>query len=321
MIQTILGPVSKEEFGFCHSHEHIFLADGHPATVNPVLRIDDYDLSIRELKLFKSVGGQALIDAQPLGCGRMENYLAAASKESGINIVASTGFHKMSFYDKNHWIHYYTEDQLSQIFIRELTVGMFVNTDHAIPSETISLKAGNIKIAYDEERRADHEKKWFMAAARACLETGFPIMCHVESTRQGMEISQFFMKQGVPPHCLIICHMDRTLDELNLHKELAEMGIYLEYDTIGRFKYHNDEEEAELLLLMEESRFISQILIGLDTTRARLKSYGGQIGLDYIQESFIPLLRKTGLSNESIRQITVNNPAEAFSKKNNKKVM
>jgi phosphotriesterase-related protein len=315
VIQTVLGLVSKDEFGFCHSHEHLFLANGHPAKVNPVLRIDDYDLSIRELKLYKSVGGQALVDAQPLGCGRMEKYLAAASKECGVNIVASTGFHKMTFYNKNHWIHSYTEDQLSRIFISELTEGMFVNTDHSAPSETVSLKAGNIKVAYDEERRIDQEKKWFVAAAQTCLETGFPIMCHIESAQQGMEIAEFFLKQGVPPHCLIICHMDRTLDELNLHRELAEMGIYLEYDTIGRFKYHSDDEEAELIMMMAESGLISQILIGLDTTRARMKNYGGHIGLDYIQESFIPLLRKYGLNNETIRQITVENPAEAFSKK------
>ncbi|MGW8426248.1 phosphotriesterase family protein [Peribacillus simplex] len=315
MIQTVLGLVSKDQLGFCHSHEHLFLADGQPAKVNPVLRLDEYNLSISELKLFKSVGGQALIDAQPLGCGRMEKFLAAASKDCGVNIVASTGFHKMAFYDKSHWIHSFTEDQLSRIFIRELTEGMFVNTDHSPPSETVSFKAGNIKVAYDTERQFDHEKKWFVAAAHACIETGFPIMCHVESTKQGMDIAEFFIKQGVPPHCLIICHMDRTLDELNLHRELAEMGIYLEYDTIGRFKYHSDEEEAELIVMMEESGLSCQILIGLDTTRARMKNYGGHLGLDYIQESFIPLLKKYGLNNEVIHQITVVNPAEAFSKK------
>jgi phosphotriesterase-related protein len=313
LIQTVLGLVPKEQFGFCHSHEHLFLAGGQPAAVNPALRMDDYERSIRELTLFKHAGGQSLVDAQPLGCGRMEKYLAAASKECGINIVASTGFHKLAFYPEHHWVHTFTEDQLIEVFIKELTEGMFVNTEHSPPIESVPYKAGNIKAAYDADRQVDSDKKWFKAAAYACLETGFPIMCHVESTAQGVEIAEFFLKLGVSPQRLIICHVDRTLDDLHLHRELASIGVYLEYDTIGRFKYHTDEEEAELIMMMEEAGLTSRILIGLDTTRARMKSYGGAIGLDYIQNRFIPLLKRYGLNHNTIRQITIENPSEAFS--------
>jgi|GEM_PF-5119930 len=49
-IQTVLGPVSH--LGFCHSHEHLFIARGTPALVNPVLVIDDYELTKQEALMF-----------------------------------------------------------------------------------------------------------------------------------------------------------------------------------------------------------------------------------------------------------------------------
>ena len=54
--------------------------------------------------------------------------------------------------------------------------------------------------------------------------------------------------------------------------------------------------------------------MSLDTTRARLKSYGGTPGLSYILEEFIPLLIKRGLTEEHIRSFFVENPARVFAR-------
>ena len=55
-----------------------------------------------------------------------------------------------------------------------------------------------------------------------------------------------------------------------------------------------------------------RLLLSLDTTRERLKSYGGQLGLDYLKTVFLPKLRAHGVSDEQITQITVHNPAAAL---------
>lgn len=34
------------------------------------------------------------------------------------------------------------------------------------------------------------------------------------------------------------------------HEAIAATGAYLEYDTVGRFKYHSDEDEARLIVHM-----------------------------------------------------------------------
>jgi len=53
----------------------------------------------------------------------------------------------------------------------------------------------------------------------------------------------------------------------------------------------------------------------LDTTRERLKSYGSNIGLDYILAKFIPALKKYGINNDIINKITRKNPAEALTRR------
>lgn len=79
-IQTVRGRIANNELGFCHSHEHLFLAPGQPSALNPALCLDDYDRSVEEINLYKSCGGRAIVDAQPLGCGRIESWLIDASR-------------------------------------------------------------------------------------------------------------------------------------------------------------------------------------------------------------------------------------------------
>jgi len=314
MIQTVLGSVPVDQIKFCHSHEHLFLAEGQPAKINPALRIDNYQLTIEELKSFKKVGGTTVVDCQPIGSGRMEQHLVDASKDTGVQIIASTGFHKLSFYPGSHWIHTYSQSQLEDIFTHELTRGMFVKTDNKKPSKFIPHLAGTIKTAIDEEREKDSEKKWFYAAAKASKKTGTPIICHTESSKQGEILSEFYIDCGVNPEQIIICHLDRHLGNLEAHKKIADKGVFIEYDTIGRFKYHSDSEEASIIIQMLEWGLEDSILLGLDTTRQRLKSYGGSIGLDYIKKNFIPTLKKYGVSDRVIEKMMVHNPRKALSK-------
>lgn len=316
MIQTVLGLLEPARLGFCHSHEHLFLAKGHPASVNPDLCIDDYALTVRELRDYLEAGGRALVDAQPLGCGRMEKELAAASAETGIHVLASTGFHKLGFYPQNHWIRKLTEEELAELFAGEILQGMLAGTDTLHPlndrPERLAFRAGLIKTAIDDERMADPDKRWFAAAAAAAQVTGASLMCHTEGTAQALWLCDFYERCGISPDRIIVCHLDRVLSGIEIHRELAGRGVYLEYDTIGRYKYHDDEAEARWIAAMLEAGLEDRLLLGLDTTRARLKSYGGEIGLTHLSRSFLPLLAELGADRGQMDKLMVENPARAF---------
>jgi phosphotriesterase-related protein len=90
------------------------------------------------------------------------------------------------------------------------------------------------------------------------------------------------------------------------------MGVFLEYDTIARYKYHSDEDELMLIGEMVKQDFGEQVLLGLDTTRERMKAYGGSIGLDYIAARFLPMLAGAGIGENHAEDFMVNNPRKAL---------
>src|SRR5699024_7902484 len=157
----VLGKIKPEKVAFCHSHEHLFLKDGQPGKVNPALILDNYSATKKELKLFKDIGGTTIVDAQPIGSGRDEKNLVKVSEETSIDIIASTGFHKFVFYPKNNWLFDYSKQDLTDVFVHELTKGMFINTEMEKPNEFIPKEAGQIKVAIDEDRLNSYDKKWF----------------------------------------------------------------------------------------------------------------------------------------------------------------
>jgi len=274
--------------------------------------IDDKDKSTAELDLFRKAGGNAVVDAQPIGAGRDANFLAEVSKRSGVHLIASTGFHKMMFYPEHHWVYSYEEDTLAALYISELREGMFVGADTAAPQERTAHKAGQLKVAMDVCGLTPQYEKLFSAAAQAAAETGAPLMIHVDIGSDPIMMCDFLTKRGVNPTQMIFCHMDRATPDLAHHEELAKRGAYLEYDTIARPKYHDDEREIAILHHMLQADCGDQILMSLDVTRERLTSYGGAPGLDYILRTFIPNAEQSGIVQEQLHRIFHQNPANAF---------
>lgn len=312
IVETVLGPIDARQLGFCQVHEHLFIESGFPETVVSSLRIDDYCLTVAELHAYRKAGGQSLVDAQPVGCGRMARNLSLASEETGVNIIGSTGFHKLVFYPHHHWIHTARCRDLAELFKDELKRGMYCDGNESWPRKQTSSRAGVIKVATDSEGMTAEYRKLFQAAASTGYDTSIPVICHTEMGSGALDQIEFLNKCGIPSDRIIVCHLDRTLD-LPYHKEVASTGVFLEYDTIGRPRYHCDEEEIELIISMLEAGFERQLLLSLDTTRERFAAYGGRIGLDYLLDSFIPQLMAGGVSSSTVHMLTVENPAAALS--------
>ncbi|MFE4140445.1 phosphotriesterase [Peribacillus sp. YIM B13472] len=310
-IQTVLGSVNPDEIPYFQPHEHVMLESGYAAQLNAELCIDDISLTINELK--KLPTGSALVDAQPIGAGRMANELVKVSQETGIHLVASTGFHKSNFYWPDHWIHTSNAEFLVDVFISEIQKGMYLGNRTEKPIQSIDAKAGLIKTAVDKDGLTPYYRTKFEAAAEASLKTNVSIMVHVEVGSDPFEIIHFLTKRKVNPEKIILCHLDRTHHDYKLHEEVASSGVHLEYDTIGRFKYHDDNKELKLIQHMLESGLQGSLLLSLDTTRARLGTYGGTIGIDYLTQTFIPQMKANGINEDVINTITQHNPLKALS--------
>ena len=312
-LMTVTGPVLGASLGFCQSHEHLFIRKGRSFAVSPVLYMDDLEKSTQEARSYRASGGRTLVDAQPIGCGRMCRQLRQVSEATGVYILASTGFHKMCFYPEDHWIFSENEDTLTRLFICELQEGMFDLCDESEPRFQTDIKAGLIKAARDDGPFSVQYQKVFSAAVHAAIETGRALMVHIEPGSDPAALLRWLLDRGLPANQIIFCHTDRACEDPAIRVELASAGIYLELDTIGRPKYHSDLREAGFFKKLLDAGFERQLLFSLDTTRARMKSYTeGAVGLDYLLSHFVPLLKNCGVSERQIKLISHRNFVEAF---------
>ena len=306
MIQTVTGPVPAESLGHCQVHEHLIVLPTPASAVNGDLCFDAPDLSERELLAYKAAGGCALADAQPVGAGRDASALLALAQHTGVFLVASTGYHLEGFYAAGGFAG--TEEELYERYVSEMTEGL-----QAPDGTRVKALAGLVKAAIPKEGPVGPYETHLRAAARAAERCGRALMLHTEAGQNALAAVDRIERAGLPPERVLLCHADRNAADHAMHLALARRGVYLEYDTVARPKYHGEEEEWKLLHAMLEAGYEDRLLLSLDTTRARLRAYGGRIGLDYLLTTYLPWLRSRGLSPESLHTITVENPARALS--------
>ena len=310
-VRTVLGDVDPETLGPTSGHDHLLVFPSACSDLPERILLDDYDRTREEVLRFRRRGGGGVVELSPFGAGRHPLYLEKLSVETGIRIVASTGFHKAGFYRDAFWAFGASTAQIADLFTGEIEQGMF-EFDPLDPfARRSGVRAGAIKIATDENGLTEYYRRVFDAGALAHARTGAPIFTHTELSKGGLEQADHLIGLGVRASSVVIGHMDRVID-LAANLEIAGRGVFLAYDTIARFKYHSDEEEADLIEAMVKEGFGDRILLGMDSTKGRFLSYGGEFGLDYIVRDFCGLLRKRGISREQVRSMLVENPRAAL---------
>ena len=306
-IMTVLGPVSSAKLGHCQLHEHIFVLPTPNSRKYPALEISDEAKSLAELIAYRAAGGGAILDAQPLDAGRDIASLARLSRDSGVHIIAVTGYHLPAFYEADHWIHTEGVDALFERFYGELTQGVRCDGGEVI-------YPGAVKSAIGGDGPVGQMAVCLRAAARAAARADVPLIMHTEKGAGALDAIRICGEEGLRRSRIAVCHVDRQAADWAPHDAIAATGVFMEYDTIARTKYHDDESERALIGHMLDAGYANRLLISLDTTAARLKSYGdpSACGLDFILRSFIPALRTMGLSEADIENLTVKNPVRIF---------
>lgn len=311
IIRTVSGDIEPADLGWCQCHEHLFVADGPSRAVDESLYMDDMDKSLAEAVRYRNAGGSAIVDAQPYRCGRMAENLAAVSEASAVHIIACTGFHKLIFMEDREAFTARSEDAVAERYTSEITGGMIGRGGGRLEA-----RAGIVKCAAVPGWEEDAEyAKLFSAAAQTAAETGAPVLVHMDPGADAFTVIRFFGDRGIEPSRLILCHLDRTRYDMGYHREAAQTGAYLEYDTIHRLKYHSDEDEALLIAHMAEQGHIGRLLLGMDPTNKRLKSYGADFGMDFILTEFAAILSRYGIGRDQLDTIMVENPRKALAVK------
>ncbi len=311
-IHTILGPIAPQELGFTDSHGHLIMDRDLIVQKYPDFRLDSVEKVSEEVELFMQAGGRAMVEMAPPGCGRNPRAMVEIARRTGLHVVAATGIQKGDYYLDSHWRNTYTPEQMAQIFVEEIEQGMDVNSYNGPFPDRVEARAGVIKIASSYLHITPAEQRVIEAAALAHKQTGAPIASHTDQGTMGLEQVELLVSFGVDPQHIVVGHMDRNPD-FYTHREVAETGAYLLYDTPSRIKYFPESTFVDLVRKMVEAGYGRQLLWGGDLARrSYFVAYGGGPGLAYVPGRFVNRLRNEGFDEAVIDDIFVNNPARAF---------
>jgi phosphotriesterase-related protein len=245
----------------------------------------------------------------PANCGRNVLKLAEVSTRSSVNIIAPTGIHLEVYYPPNHWRYHLSEDELTDLFIKDVEEGIDEH-DYGCPVvKRTSHKAGLIKLATGDEPITPHQEKIFHAVVNTHRHTGVPILTHTNSGKHAIAQVNLFDKLGADLQHVVLSHVDKR-EDLVYHKDLMQTGVYVEYDS--HFRWKGQEKFTYKLLEQLLPDHSNRIVLGMDMARNTYwKTYGGKPGLSFLLTTFRNDLEKMGLI-KYYEQMLLHNPQQLY---------
>src|SRR6266849_8360447 len=336
-VQTVLGSIRADEIGVTLPHEHL-LIDFEVMFVEPTaprdrersrepvslanlgwvrqnfnanldnLRLVDEQVAQDEILLFKRAGGGTVVDPTPKTLGRDPQALARIARATGINVVMGAGY----YVDASHPadMDRRTVDELAREMIADVTAGV---GDTGVRAGLI----GEIGTTYPW---TENERTVLRAAIIAQRETGAPLMIHPgRHPDMPMQLAEFVGKEGGTLRPTIMCHICRTIADMRAVIDLAQTGIWLEYDLFGlensyypynpSFDMPNDGGRMAHVLALIAAGHRDQVLMSHDIAyKTSLVKYGGY-GYHHLLVNVVPRLRAKGVDDAGLTRLLVDNPA------------
>jgi phosphotriesterase-related protein len=310
IINSVLGPVDTANLGTTLIHEHIMTSTiGIPQNYPEVLERGYMRHIIDGLKQAKAGGINTVVDATTLDLGRDVNILANASRLTGVNIIACTGW----WLEKTRFLPGVSIDNLTRGFVREVKEGI---------ADT-GIKAGILKGASDIAGVLPEEEKILRAVARAHHETGVPIMLHSYAPGQvGRQQISIMKEEGVPLNRVKMDHSNDTTD-LEYLLWMLDQGCYLGMDRYpGRGT--SPLARTKTLKALIDAGYKDRLCISHDWSLARHVDKNSPIGTRtirgkmnpydylYIKNIVFPQLREMGVSDNIINRLLIDPPRNFF---------
>ncbi|WP_406010515.1 phosphotriesterase [Streptomyces sp. NBC_00637] len=294
-VRTVLGDVPAGRLGVCDAHDHLFFASPRL----PGQELNSRSAAGAELAAFRAQGGDAVVQWTPYGLGRRAADLPSLSRETGVHVVAATGLHQDIHYDRA------TLDglrpRLAETFVAELTEGI----------GTSGVRAGLVKVAGGFHALDAHTRWTMTAAAEAHHATGAPIAVHLELGTGALDVIDLLCGElGVPPHRVILGHLNRAPDEV-VHRQAAEAGCRLAFDGPSRAHHATDWRMPDAVRALADAGFGDRLLLGGDTTTAAARSVDGGPGMPYLLRRVRQRLA-LAVGEELVERILTENPGRAF---------
>jgi phosphotriesterase-related protein len=312
-IRTVLGDI--EDFqGVAYAHEHLIIDSPLIADRFEHIHLYDVDAAAAEVAACRDAGAGLMVDAMPVAAGRDIVRLAEISRRTGIHVVAVTGLHHDRYYGALHWTNRVTVEELTDLFVAELTTGVD-EFDYTSPIiRRTQHRAGVVKVATSGPEPDARDLRNLEAVAAASVATGAPVLTHCEGGSGGVAQVERLIAAGVPAAGIILSHVDKTQD-LGYVRELAQAGAYVELDQSLRERAKGNESiTARAVASLAEAGLDDHILLGTDGARRSLwTSLGGEPGLAWLAAEFPGVLAALGVSGDVVEKVLHTNARRALS--------
>jgi 5-phospho-D-xylono-1,4-lactonase len=311
IVRTVLGDVDPATLGAVDAHDHLFIVGGPATERDPDLRLDLEDEAQAELKAFRDAGGGTVVDALPAGCGRRPDLLRRASEATGVQVIATTGFHTLSYYEARHWARSASHRQVVEALLHECAEG--ITPDDREPVEgtpSTEVRPGLVKVATSYWAARPEEARWLRAVAEVHQRTGLPVLTHTEHGTFALEQLALLSEAGVDPESVIVSHLDRAPDPVVM-LEIVEQGAHICIDGLFREKYRPLSDVVAALAALVDHGHAHQILLGGDIARRSLRRAAGAPGIAGVLTHLAPRLTKE-FGPTVVEGFLIANPARAL---------
>ena len=289
---------AKVDFGNLHlARQEAPIADNYI--------LSDEGLAVREVLEFKDRGGSTIVDVTSIGFKRDPEALLRVSRATGLNIIMGTGYYQKVFHPLD--MDSRSVEELTSVIVRDVTVGV---GDTGIRSGIIG------EIGVQGSPVTTNDIKSVRAAARAGVLTGGAVSFHKGGDgRERFHVLDVYAEEGGDMSRAIMGHSDFMAHDVPLVLEVAERGVYIQFDLIGRAEDLGESfasKDTKAITALVEAGYEDRILLSHDVCwKVHLKHYGG-FGYSFILERFLPYLLEAGITDAQVRKFMVDNPARVL---------
>ncbi len=313
-IQTVRGPLELSELGPTLMHEHVFVLDPEAAQNynrtwggpywDEEVRVAD---AIAKLRRLREGGIHSIVDPTAIGLGRNIPRIQRINAEVDLNIVVATGVY--AFLELRGFLAYRTDDQLVELFVRELRQGI----------DDTGVRAAFLKCAVEEHGLVGDIPRILALVAAAAVETGAPVMVHTNApARTGLLALDALTEAGVDPRRIVIAHAGDSND-LDYLRAIAETGASLGCDRFNISHFNPDERRIETLAALVAEGFTDRIHLGHDAAcfydfMEFNPIFATHEIADYLHIStrIFPALLRAGVTQSQLDEMLIENPQRFF---------
>jgi len=308
-VNTVLGPIDSSELGTTLTHEHLFVGPAGSYKDFPELLDENvFETIVEGLREAKAGGIDTIVDATTTDLGRDVELMVEASRASGVNIIACTGW----WLDFPRFFEGMSPDQLAAVFVREIEQGM----------SGTSVKAGILKSASDQDGVTPQAEIVLRAIARAHHQTGLSIMLHSFSAGHVAEQQlEILTSEKVPMNRIKIDHNLSNTD-VEYHRWLLDQGCFLSMDSFpGRGT--SPRARARTMKALMDAGYNDRLCPSHDIVQRFIDVANPEIseherleanphGYLYIEKAIYPMLKEMGSSDEEVKKLCTRGPRDFF---------